>query len=340
MLVGASWSVEVAKKSSDATAAEDLADHRRSKTSISVADCTEDDPLRCAIGACVSHPLPSVSRVTPTSGHGEPSPQTAHTLYRFFDRRFRLIYVGITGRGTQRFIEHARDKAWYRSVTFIALEHFDAAEAAARAERTAIALERPRRNKSGSWHWSAVGATLITFVRAFFLLAAMSGLSLMSEGALRSAWSQASAGPRHAAALVGLTLLIAVVACEAFQRWRWPLSDVFTRDRWRWRGTTVALAVLTLSMSADPVGELAFFQSVARAIIGWTFLWVGASPMYRQMLIGSARELGLLKPRTGAILSPAEVVLDRLTSATPRVSQHESLDATHGGGFARTPHRR
>jgi predicted GIY-YIG superfamily endonuclease len=75
------------------------------------------------------------------------SPQITY-LYRFFNEADELLYVGIT-RGLQgRFVQHARDKAWFdeiaRSETEQCLTH---ATALAR-ESTAILTERPKYNKA------------------------------------------------------------------------------------------------------------------------------------------------------------------------------------------------
>lgn len=72
----------------------------------------------------------------------------AHALYRMFDERDRLLYVGITGDAGQRFGDHSV-KRWFVQVKRIDLEWLPHLAAARVAERRAISSERPRYNKAG-----------------------------------------------------------------------------------------------------------------------------------------------------------------------------------------------
>jgi excisionase family DNA binding protein len=67
------------------------------------------------------------------------------TLYRFFNERGRCIYIGITEDARRRFLTH-RKTAWWREVADIEKEVFPTREAAAQAERAAIAAESPKYN--------------------------------------------------------------------------------------------------------------------------------------------------------------------------------------------------
>jgi predicted GIY-YIG superfamily endonuclease len=68
------------------------------------------------------------------------------TLYRLFDARGELLYLGIAGNPGRRFEQHAKDKPWWTEVDTIKLEHFDHRSTAEAAEIRAIKTERPRHN--------------------------------------------------------------------------------------------------------------------------------------------------------------------------------------------------
>lgn len=68
------------------------------------------------------------------------------TLYRFFDRDGRLLYVGIAGNPGRRWTRHASGKLWWGDVNRAELAHFASREAALDAEREAIIAERPIHN--------------------------------------------------------------------------------------------------------------------------------------------------------------------------------------------------
>ena len=70
----------------------------------------------------------------------------ATTLYRFFDVDERLLYVGITSRGPNRWRNHEDSRAWWAQVARSTTEHFDAREDAIAAERAAIRNEQPIHN--------------------------------------------------------------------------------------------------------------------------------------------------------------------------------------------------
>lgn len=71
-------------------------------------------------------------------------------LYRVFDRKGRLLYVGISGRPFLRFQEHQEKKPWWADGVRIEVEGFGNRLAALSAEATAIREERPAFNVAGS----------------------------------------------------------------------------------------------------------------------------------------------------------------------------------------------
>jgi len=72
------------------------------------------------------------------------------TLYRLFDDDGQLLYVGISSNWRERFHAHEKNQSWWDLVTNITLERFESREAVAEAERVAIKLERPSKNKQHS----------------------------------------------------------------------------------------------------------------------------------------------------------------------------------------------
>lgn len=73
----------------------------------------------------------------------------ATCLYRHFDVRGRLLYVGISLSVATRTLQHKCGSLWFRKVSNITLEWFPTREAAECAERKAIAEEKPRHNQQG-----------------------------------------------------------------------------------------------------------------------------------------------------------------------------------------------
>ncbi len=73
-----------------------------------------------------------------------------HTvLYRLFDRRGGLMYVGITCGPGRRFTQHHRSQVWWEWVVGCTFEHYDTREEAMAAELAAIANEEPAFNVAG-----------------------------------------------------------------------------------------------------------------------------------------------------------------------------------------------
>ena len=71
------------------------------------------------------------------------------TLYRFFDKDDRLLYVGISAKGADRLAQHAGDKDWFCYVTRATFEHYPTRKTALLAEAVAIKAEAPLYNVNG-----------------------------------------------------------------------------------------------------------------------------------------------------------------------------------------------
>lgn len=68
-----------------------------------------------------------------------------HTLYRFYDKRGRLLYIGIALEFLGRWRKH-RKRDWWPQVARMEIEPHPSRIAALAAERAAIIAERPRHN--------------------------------------------------------------------------------------------------------------------------------------------------------------------------------------------------
>ena len=64
-------------------------------------------------------------------------------LYRFYDERNVLLYVGITDRLGHRWSEHVHGKPWWPEVRRQATEWYGSRQEAEQAEQAAIKVERP-----------------------------------------------------------------------------------------------------------------------------------------------------------------------------------------------------
>lgn len=67
-------------------------------------------------------------------------------LYRAYDRRGRLLYVGKSLGPAARFRGHSQTQPWWHEVDTIRLEHFPDDKLASEAEKAAIQAEKPRYN--------------------------------------------------------------------------------------------------------------------------------------------------------------------------------------------------
>lgn len=75
----------------------------------------------------------------------EPSNQT---LYRFFNSKDELLYVGITNNPFNRFSGHSKDKTWFHEIAYSTFEHYPNRLAVDKAETKAIKTEKPKYNKA------------------------------------------------------------------------------------------------------------------------------------------------------------------------------------------------
>ncbi len=73
-----------------------------------------------------------------------------YSLYRFYDAREELLYVGISNEPWRRRKQHSVTQPWYPLVRFQTIEWLDGEAAASRAERSAIRRERPLYNIAGA----------------------------------------------------------------------------------------------------------------------------------------------------------------------------------------------
>lgn len=78
-----------------------------------------------------------------------PTPVPITTLYRLFDRRGMLLYVGVSSNPGRRITQHSGSKDWWSQVTTTTMEHFITRQMALDAERIAIITERPIHNIAG-----------------------------------------------------------------------------------------------------------------------------------------------------------------------------------------------
>src|ERR1700722_11972509 len=72
--------------------------------------------------------------------------ETPTALYRLYDAKGNLLYVGITGNIKARFAMHAESKSWWPEVARKTVQWHLARDIAAEAEVKAIKLERPLHN--------------------------------------------------------------------------------------------------------------------------------------------------------------------------------------------------
>lgn len=71
------------------------------------------------------------------------------TLYRHRDAYGELLYIGVSLRPLYRTAQHA-GSSWFPEIVQIDLVHFPDMKSARQAERTAIAIEKPKYNKQGT----------------------------------------------------------------------------------------------------------------------------------------------------------------------------------------------
>lgn len=84
-------------------------------------------------------------------------------LYRLFNDKHHLLYVGISTSAIARLSQHLGDKEWAHEIAHVSVEHFDTREQAAEAERQAIRTEHPKYNVAHNVGARRAAAALLEF---------------------------------------------------------------------------------------------------------------------------------------------------------------------------------
>lgn len=79
--------------------------------------------------------------------------QRRPTLYRYFDKDGRLLYVGVTTGHLERMLQHSLASLWWTDAVSCTLVHFTDEAEMREAERVAIETERPIHNRTFSVDW-------------------------------------------------------------------------------------------------------------------------------------------------------------------------------------------
>ncbi len=100
------------------------------------------------------------------------------TLYRMFDTKGRLLYVGISKSPFERLGQHRAGKEWWTEIASVTMTHYPARPDALEAEAAAITAECPIYNRAGAAGGSIPGpdeiremplaSTRARAVRAYF----------------------------------------------------------------------------------------------------------------------------------------------------------------------------
>lgn len=132
------------------------------------------------------------------------------SLYRLFDDKHHLLYVGISASAIARLSQHISEKPWASEIAHVSVEHYETRAEAAEAEREAIRLERPRHNVVHNRREIEHVPTQKTHVRAevLWVCVACKGLVADGEGYLhinyreiasveqqQAEWDRANPGP-------------------------------------------------------------------------------------------------------------------------------------------------
>ena len=81
--------------------------------------------------------------------------ETKQHLYRHFDERENLLYVGVSLSTIQRLAQHRYHSHWFNSISKVTIEQFPSREEALEAERTAIQKEEPLHNVALKNHYNS-----------------------------------------------------------------------------------------------------------------------------------------------------------------------------------------
>lgn len=68
------------------------------------------------------------------------------SVYRVFDKRGRLLYVGMSQSFIVRLETHRTDSHWFSDAARVDIEHFRTRQSALKAEALAIRTENPKHN--------------------------------------------------------------------------------------------------------------------------------------------------------------------------------------------------
>lgn len=74
------------------------------------------------------------------------TPDEKTSLYRFYNSRHQLLYIGITNNITRRLTQHDADKPWFHQAATIKVEHYPTRKEALAHEAAAIVAEKPLYN--------------------------------------------------------------------------------------------------------------------------------------------------------------------------------------------------
>lgn len=72
---------------------------------------------------------------------------TKTALYRHYNAKGKLLYVGISLSAASRLLQHSISAHWFLEIANVTIEHFDNRQYALEAEQNAIKLELPLFNK-------------------------------------------------------------------------------------------------------------------------------------------------------------------------------------------------
>lgn len=75
------------------------------------------------------------------------------TLYRFYDSKGQLLYVGISQSWVERLRQHHRNSEWFDQVASASFEHFSSRDEVEKAEKKAIQTEGAIYNKALNPHY-------------------------------------------------------------------------------------------------------------------------------------------------------------------------------------------
>ena len=74
-------------------------------------------------------------------------------LYRFFDKKDQLLYVGISNNWTQRLNQHYKNSDFFSQVSYLTFTHYASRHEVEAAEKIAIETESPIYNKALNPNW-------------------------------------------------------------------------------------------------------------------------------------------------------------------------------------------